>query len=145
DSEIQAIFAGNFEIDQRRVEAADLHHVDDEIRAAQRLANIERRLDLRVRAKRLSDFATEGRADFQPITVDVHVAERGVFEFRIRENVAGQVPRKHNAASADHGDFYQSNCSDELCWIAYAVEKECPAIADTTPSCRPAGCWARAA
>ncbi len=107
---LQAVFAGDFEIDQRGIESADLHHVDDEIRAAQRLAAIAWLPSIfGIGPERVGDLPAEVDADFQPVGVDIHVAERRVLEFGVGENVAGQILGKNDAAGADHCNFDHNN------------------------------------
>jgi hypothetical protein len=80
DRKVQAVLARDLEVDECRIEPADLHHVDDKVGVAQRLAPIERRLDSRVRTQCLRDLPTQVRPDLEPVAVDVHVAERRVLE-----------------------------------------------------------------
>ena len=58
DGEVQPILPRNLEIHQRRVEPADLHHVDDEVRAGESFPAVHCRHNLRLGADRLGDLAT---------------------------------------------------------------------------------------
>ena len=75
DREIQAVLAGDFEVDQRGIEPADLHHVDDEVGPASASRRSVVASIVGEAPSAGADLAAQGRPDLQPLRVDVHVAE----------------------------------------------------------------------
>src|SRR5207244_319784 len=99
----EAVARRNLEVEQRRLVAADLDHVQHEVRAVDRLAPVEVRGDPRRGAALRGDVAGHRLGGREPVGVDVVERDLDVVQLGEVEEVSEQVARELDAAGAYEG------------------------------------------
>lgn len=105
NGEVEAVLPRDLEVDERRVEPADLNHADDKVGVSHRLSAVHRLFDLRMRPKGPRRLLAQLRPDLEAVGIDIHVGEGRVFERFVLQQVTGQVSTEDDATGADHCDF----------------------------------------
>jgi len=95
---------GDLEVLQRRVDAADLDHVDDEVGTVEGLATVGVRLDGGRRPELAAHLTRGALGDAEPLGVDVVQHEAGVGELRVAQDVGDELAGEDDAPGADERD-----------------------------------------